>query len=361
MNFYTDLDNRKNMVRYYLRNNPKATFKEIKEKIHTKINKVYAGGLDEAYEDAGVPKPRTLKFKTKDERRNIIINFIKNNPLTGGQKIRKETKINFLALFSNTRAAFAAANVPYPREDHLNFIKRNSDQKRNKIITLLKENPLMSIDEIGKLSNTHPYSLFKNINEIYKMADLPFFSSGYKRRIKKQNIVIEFIKNNKLATQREINKKCKTKVQELFKRGIFEAYEKAEVEFPYFRINIHGSAIKKIRDEALLFEEDIARKLSCYGSVNRLIRTKRGVADIIMERKGKKVAIELKNYKSHEISISQIKQVNKYLEDIDSKLGFLICIKKPKKDIFLMEGNKIFVIEESEISKIPSIIDKDPW
>ena len=50
-------------------------------------------------------------------------------------------------------------------------------------------------------------------------------------------------------------------------------------------------------------------------------------------------------------------QLNKYLEDCNCNLGFLICIKKPQKDRFLIGKNKIFILEASEISKIPELID----
>ena len=337
--------------------NPKATFKDIKKNLHTKVDNVYSGGMEEAYRDARIKSPRTFKRMNPDERRQIIIDYIKKNPTAGGQTIAKDTKINFLTVFKNTKEAFRAANVFYPRENFIELIKRSANERRQKIIKLVKENPLMSFGEIGKLTNTHPHSLFKNTKEIYNLAELPFFDKGYKRRINKQNLVIGYLKNNNLATQREINRACKTKVQELFKRGIFEAYEKADILFPYERLKLHGTAIKDIKDDAVKFEEDIARKLSGYGNVNRLVKTKRGIADIILERKGKKVAIEVKNYKSHEISISQIKQLNRYIEDINTSLGFLVCIKKPKRDTFLIGENKIFIVLESELSKIPEYMD----
>lgn len=90
-----------------------------------------------------------------------------------------------------------------------------------------------------------------------------------------------------------------------------------------------------------------------------MVRTKRGFADIILERKGKKVAIEVKNYRIHEISISQVKQLNKYLEDIGINLGFLVCLKKPKKDSFLIGKNKIIILTDLELFKIPKLIDLD--
>ncbi|MDO8563568.1 MAG: hypothetical protein Q7R87_01010 [Nanoarchaeota archaeon] len=347
------------MIRNYLRKNPKATFRELKNKTGTKVNRVYLGGMSEAYEDAGIPKPRTLKFKSPEEKRAIIIDYLRKHPTAGGQTISKDTKINFLTIFDNTEEMFREAGLDYPRSDLRKLKNRDREFKKYQILKLLREDPLISSNSIQSNLRIKPYSLFKNTKEMYLLAGIPFVSKGEKRRIKKQIKIIEYIKNNNFATQREINNYCNTRVQGMFTGGIFGAYKNAGVLFPFERLKIHGSAIKKIRDEAILFEKNIARKLSSYGAVNRLIRTKRGIPDIIMERKGRKVVVELKNYKSHEISISQIKQVNRYLEDIGSNLGFLICLKKPKKDIFLMEENKIFVIVESEISKIPEIIDKD--
>ena len=143
--------------------------------------------------------------------------------------------------------------------------------------------------------------------------------------------VIDFIKKNPLVTQRDINLNCKTHVQLLFREGIFDAYKEAGLNYPYERLNLHGCAIKAIGERAKNFEIDIATKLSGYGRVNRLVKIKRGFADIIFERKERKAILEIKDYFSHEISISQIKQLNKYLEDSNCKLGFLICRKKPKK------------------------------
>lgn len=352
-----DLEKRKKDIREYIRNNPHTTFREIKKDLHTKINKVYSRGMAEAFEDAGVPIPRTLKYKTKDEKKQILINYIRENPKVGGHIIRKETKINFLSIFKNTEEMFEAANVAYPRKDFRNLINRKIKTKRKQIIKAIKNNPLIGISEISNQLKVHPYRIFKNIKEIYKLANINYINRGDKRRIKKQRIVIEFIKRNPLATQREINKECNTHVQELFDRGIFEAYEKAGVQFPFERINLHGAAYNSIKKDAMKLEEEIGIKLSGYGKVNRLIKTKRGIADIILERKNKKAVIEVKNYKSHQISFSQIKQVNKYLEDINSNIGFLICLKKPKKDTFLIGSNKIFILLVTEVNKIPNIMD----
>ena len=357
MQFYENLEKRKELVMAYLRKNPKATFRDIKKNLHTKVDKVYAGGMEEAYSAAGISYPRTFKKMTKEEKRQIITNYIRNNPAAGGHIIKRDTKINYQTIFKSTEEMFKAAGVSYLRNENNLLKKRNLDERKDILINIIKDNPLLSVEEIIKKSKISFYHHFHDIKELYKEAGVKYINRGLKRKLNKQKIVTEFVKNNNFATQREINRTCKTKVQELFEAGIFEAYEKAGVQFPYERLKLHGTALKEIKDNAVKFEEDIARKLLGYGTVNKLVRTKRGIADIILERKGRKVAIELKNYKSHEISISQIKQLNRYIEDINTSLGFLVCLKKPKKDTFLIEQNRILVILESELSKIPEYMD----
>lgn len=122
-------------------------------------------------------------------------------------------------------------------------------------------------------------------------------------------------------------------------------------------MRLYGTAQKHIKKRAENFEKDISRRLSKYGNVNRLVKTKRGVADIILERKGNKIIIEVKDYQAKNISISQVKQLNKYLEDCNCNFGLLICRNKPKKDRFLIGENKIFLLDDTEIYKVPHLID----
>jgi len=100
-------------------------------------------------------------------------------------------------------------------------------------------------------------------------------------------------------------------------------------------------------------------ELSLIGfcKVNRLVKTKRGFADIIFERKGKKAIVEVKDYQNKDISISQVKQLNKYLEDCNCKIGFLICHNKPKKDKFLIGKNKLFILTKDEIDKTVNLLN----
>jgi len=348
----SDLESKKDKIRNFIRENPKTTYKKIRKSLHLKVERIYYGGMAEAFKDAGIAPPREFKRKSKEEKRRIIIDYIRSHPKTGGHTIKKDTKINFQSIFKNTDEAFEAAGIKYPRIiDHRSII-----DKKAEIINIVKNNPAITIIELAKETQTKPYNYFNCMEEIYKIAGIK--ERINKKRLKKIGEIIEFIKIHPLATQREINNVCKTHVQEVFKGGIFEAYEQAGLKFPFERLKIYGVGLKSVRKRARRFEDKIATKLTGYGNVNRLVRTKRGIADIILERKNRKAIIEVKDYELKEISVSQINQLNMYLEDSDCNLGFLICYKKPKKDNFLIGKNKIIILEDYELSRIPGIIDK---
>ena len=47
--------------------------------------------------------------------------------------------------------------------------------------------------------------------------------------------------------------------------------------------------LSEIKNRAKNFEDEIAIKLTGLGTINRLVKTKRGIADIILERKNKRI------------------------------------------------------------------------
>lgn len=347
------IKNRKKIIQF-IKTNPKTTYREIREKIKIHPER-YFKSLKEAFIEAGIEPPRTYEIKTKEENKKLIIDYIKKHPCVRCHIIAKELKRTPSNFFRSIRDAYKEAGVKYKAPSR-KIDKKTKEKKKKEIIKLVKENPLITCMEIYKKIGVFPYNLFKNMREIYKTAGIKEIKNHEKRTLKIKERIIEFIKNNPLATQREINKACNTHVQELFAGGIFEVYKKAGVEFPYERLKLHGAALKEIRQRSKSFEDELAVKLSGYGKVNRLMKTKRGFADIVFERKDKKIIIELKDYKAKDISISQIKQLNKYLEDCNTNIGILICHKKPKKDKFLIGKNTIFLLEKQDLHMIPEIV-----
>ncbi len=345
---------KRSKVRVFIQKHPLVTYKDIKTILRVKVEKIYSGGIKEAFQDAGVKPPRSFEIKSKEEKRRLVIDYIRKHPRAGVSDIRKKLKISTSNIFISIKEAYALAGIDYPRKESYKF---SAEQKRKELIMLVRENPNITLDEISNKLRTNPYHLFKNLKEIYSLAGVDNRYIFEKRKSRKKLVVLEFIKKNPLATQREINKECGTKVQELFNGGIFEAYNLAGVKYPYLRLNLHGSALKEIKTRANDFEELVAIKLSGYGRVNRLMKTKRGVADIVFERKNKKAIIEVKDYLAKDISISEVKQLNRYLEDCNCNLGFLICHDKPKKDKFLIGKNEIILLNESELIQVPQLMD----
>jgi predicted transcriptional regulator len=344
----------KERIIQFIKNNPNATYKNIRKNTKLHPERLFKEGMAEIYREAGIKAPRNFNFKDIKKRRELIVDFIKDNTSASTNEISKKLKINVSSAFKDIKEAYKLAGVEYPR---YNSYKKSPNEKRNEIISLIKENPYLTLTElINKTNIKNLYRLFKNYNEAYQKAGILIKKPGEKIRNRKYKKVVEYIKNNPLATQREINKHCKTHVQEIFKRGILEAYEKSGVEYPFERRKVHGTALKTIKERAKNFEEEIAIKLSGFGTVNRLVKIKRGIADIILERKNKKIVIEIKDYQLKEISISQVKQLNNYMEDINSNIGILICHKKPKRDRFLIGKNQIFVLEDQELNKILEIV-----
>ena len=359
MVLYKDAEQRKEILKDFIRKNPSTTHREIRKRLHIKTERVYSGGMTEAFMDAGVSPPRTFEMKTKETRKKILIDYLRKNPNVGMHIVNKNTKINYNSVFKNVLEFYKEAGVSYLRNKQITLQKRTKNDRIDEIIKLVRENPSITVDEIMKLSRVHFYRMFKNIDEVYNLAGINYIKKDSKRKLRKREEVINYVRNNPLATQREINKACKTHVQLTFNKGIFDAYREAGIEFPYERLNLHGSAIRDIKNRAKNFEDEIAIKLSGYGVVHQLVKTKRGFADIIIERKNKKAVVEVKDYLIHEISISQINQLNKYLEDCNCNIGFLVCKIKPSKDRFLIGENPIHILTADELNKIPEVIDSD--
>ena len=74
--YYKNLDTKKKKIRRFIRAYPTTTYKEIKKVLHIKLEKVYAGGIREAFSDARIGPPRNFKRMSKEEKKDIIIGVI---------------------------------------------------------------------------------------------------------------------------------------------------------------------------------------------------------------------------------------------------------------------------------------------
>lgn len=354
---YGDLEEKRVIVKEFIKQNQNTTHREIKEALGIKVDRLYSGGMSEAFDSAGVAYPRTLKFRSLEENRRIIINFIRKNPNTNGKEIKEKTKINYLRVFESIQDAFKKSKIDYPIDRINKNNKLKESIRRKKVLEHLRKNPLITMEELIKATNVQIYHIFSGAEEIYNAAGISYVDKASKWREKKKIQIVKYIKKNGFPTQRELNLNCRTHVQRIFDGGIFEAYKLAGKKFPSERLKFYGVGLKKVRRRSKDFERKVALELGKFGSIKRNVKTPRGFADIVFEKEGQKLVVEVKDYLKKEISKSQINQLKRYVEDLDCDLGLLVCHNPPKKDSFLIPSGKIFVVEYSKLrSKILNIL-----
>lgn len=351
MELYKNREEKEKELIKYLRKNPIATYRQIKEDTKIKVERIYPkNSMRQAYLKAGIPFSKSLRKRTRKQMFEEVIKFIKKNPTATTVNIIKELGINIPRVFGTIVNAYSAAGIKYPR--YFSKIFYNKSDRMKDVIKYIKSNPLASVVEINKNLKLSTHKLFSNMNKLYEKAGIKYINGHLKRTLKKRKLIINYIKENPLATQWEINKKCNTHVQELFKGGIREAYKLARIGYPKERLIIYGAAKKNIRLSAKKFEDNIVRILKKYGRVKRSVKTKRGIADVLFHKDDKKFIIEIKNFITKPISFSEIKQLYKYMVDLNYNKGILIC-KNPnkKKKVYIGKNNKIFILTINEFVK----------
>jgi hypothetical protein len=384
----------------YIKNNKKATHRSIIKNTKIKIPRVFENGLKEAFIGAGVPLTKALSKRSRKQQKKEVIEYIKKNPNCTIPEILRDTRVTIPRVFGSIVSAYDAAGVEYKRKknkqkESLHSLKRRIKKIENKSLVLLdstkkkknkdikvkkernqfikkKENkknktnykkeirkiiikyiqkyPLKSIPEIAKDLKLDIYSYFKNINCLYKEANIPYISGHQKRVIKKQHKIIDYIKTYPNSTQWEINKMCKTHVQEIFKGGIKEAYKKANVGYPKDR-KIYGIANKNIRKRAQDFENGVINLFREKYYTLAQYKNSGGIADAIIEINGQLLVIEVKDYKTKPISLSDIKQLNRYIDATEyCNVGLLITREKDKKENIYIGNNRIFIRTINELT-----------
>lgn len=228
VNCYGNPEEKREIVRNYIRNNPKCTYKEIKKDTKIKIERIYSG-MKEAYRDVGVEEPRTLIRYPKEKRKKMIIGYIKKNPKTSINDIRANLNINPLFVFDSIKDAFKAANIKYPK-----------------------------------------------------------------------------------------------------------------LRKPY------GAMLKKIKNRAINFEREIIRILGKLGKVEYQVWTGRGCADAVLVINDKRYVVEIKDYKTENIGLKEARQLKKHMENLNCENGILICNFKNRDKIYI-GNNEIKVITKEEL------------
>lgn len=373
------LKEKRELVIEFLRKNKSATTREIRKLTKVRIERTFKYGIKEAYKLADVTLPQHLKRRSKEECKILIINYIKNNKIATISDIQNELGVNVNRLFGGIKQAFETAHIDYPNEKRLEIYLNNlpkslsteikriepksvyrkirniknrkmyiADKKRKLIIETLKKNPLYSQTDLDKMFSTNIAQLFGSFRNLCKLSNVEFLRLQ-KRKLKKQQQIIDYIRKNPDATQWEINRHCKTHVQELFDDGIREAFLNARIEYPESRRILYGTAKLSIRKRSLIFQNRVVNLLRKFGNVDTQVRTKNGIVDAILNYKNNILPIEIKDYRTKPISESEIRQLVKYLNDLKCQKGLIVSSKGEIKE-FNSERKRIIVIPAKELN-----------
>jgi len=164
--------NNKEKIIEFIKNNPSATYKDIRKNTKLHPERIFKGGMAEIYREANIKSPRNFERNTK-----------KKYPRAGLQTILKETKRNPSNFFKNIKEAYHLAGIEYPRKQ---TYSKTPDEKKEIIIKLIKENPEITWSEIEKITKIRSiHKLFKNFEDIYKKAGIKKITFREKIRIEK--------------------------------------------------------------------------------------------------------------------------------------------------------------------------------
>lgn len=125
------LENKREIVREYIRKNPKCTYKEIRRDTKIKVERIYQN-LKAAYKDANVILSKNLTKRNIDEQKQDIISFIKSNPGCTTIDIRDEIGVNITRIFGSIVNAYREAGVSYPKKEITSGVRNPYVVKRCK-------------------------------------------------------------------------------------------------------------------------------------------------------------------------------------------------------------------------------------
>ena len=325
---YKDLETKQKEIIDFIKKHRKTTTREIKRQTGIKVEKAFLGGIREAFRLAGVELPKHLLKKSSELSRKLAIDFIRKNPNATITEIQSELHINLSRLFGTIENAFRESGVPYENRKIHNY-----NLKKAEIIELVKNNPLLTERDIFEKTGSSVYSLFRNFKKLYKLCNIKPIDFRQKRKVRKQMEICSYIKHHPKTTQWEINKDCKTHVQELFEGGIREAFDSAGVAYPEINRILYGTAKKSIRKRSMIFQKRVIEILKQFGRVKQQVKVKNGIVDAILELENEIIPIEIKDYRTKPVSGSDINQIKKYIKALKSKRGIIISSKGRFKEI----------------------------
>ena len=214
----------------------------------------------------------------------------------------------------------------------------------------IQSHPNCTCRDIKLVTKIKIERLYSGLKEAYISANVPL-SKSLKKRTKEQqrSDIINYIKNHPGYTVIDIRDSTKTNVPILF-GTIMNAYRHAGVEFPKREIT-SGIRSPIVIERSLNYEKRIIKLLAKFGEVQPKVRTRLGIADCVFKKDDKSFVVEIKDFRArNNITMSQIKQLVRYMKALSCNHGLLVC----PKESFPKQKNSRNIYIETLIIKILS-------
>jgi len=233
-----------------------------------------------------------MKYKSPEERKKIVREYIRKNPGCTCRDIKLDTKIKIERLYKGLKDAYNESGVKLSK----NLTKRNREEQKKAIINYIKENPSCTVSEVRDVLKINVPRIFGSIVDAYKAANVKYIEKEVTSGVISPDVV----------------KRCNQ------------------------------------------FEKRIINRLSCFGKVYPKVRNSRGIADCVFKFKNKQFVVEIKDYRGkRNITMYEIRQLIKYMEALNCWNGLLICPKEslPKRGSrnIYKENFKIRILSEDDL------------
>ena len=226
--------------------------------------------------------------------------------------------------------------------------------KRKMVEEYIRLHPECTYRDIRKATKIKIERVFGNMRQAYTSAGIPFSNNLTKRDNERQKQdVVEYVKNHRGCTVTEIQKNTGVCIPRVF-GSILTAYRDAGVSYPTKEITSgvrNPVVVRRCRD----YELQAIQTLKLLGKVLRHVRTRAGVVDCILVTKDDEFVVEVKDFRSrNNITMSQIKQLLRYLSALNINTGLLVCpkesfpVRKNSRDI-LLNGKNIKILSLDDI------------
>lgn len=197
----------------------------------------------------------------------------------------------------------------------------------------IRHNPNCTYNDIKRDTKIKIERVYKGMREAYKAADVSFSRNLTKRNLELQkHAVVNFIRNHPCCTVTEIQNNTRVCIPRVF-GSILNAYRAADV--PYEKKEItSGVQNPFVVKRCHAYEKQVVRHLKHFGRVAYHVRTPAGTVDCLFVHNDKTFVVEIKDFRArNNITMSQLKQVIRYMDALNCEYGLLVCPKEsfPKR------------------------------